>query len=156
MGQRLIVTVVLLVNQNSSQLRDFFSVASIISENDSKEPTAMSSTTLECPSSSSNLLLPPSPSSSEISLPSSNSDVPADVIQNPETSTKHSTDSPTSSHSAPAKFERMMSTGPDALKKTVKDLQRSSVSLPRFQLLLEEVKNKLLVILISAQCKLTI
>lgn len=34
----------------------------------------------------------------------------------------------------------MMSSGPDALKKTVKDLHRSSVSLPRFQLLLEEVK----------------
>ena len=97
--------------------------------------------TLECPSST-NLLLPPSPSSSEVSLPSSNSDTPTESTQDPEPAANHSTGSPGSPRvaSAPVKFERMMSTGPDALKKTVKDLHRSSVSLPRFQLLLEEVK----------------
>jgi len=98
-------------------------------------------TSLECPSPSPTLQLPhpPSPSSSEVSLPSSNSDQPSDATQDPELLSKHSQGSPGHNSRTPAKLERMTSTGPDALKKTVKDLQRSSVSLPRFQLLLEEV-----------------
>ena len=99
------------------------------------------STSLDCPSPSPNLQLPhpPSPSSSEVSVPSSNSDQPSDAAQDPELPSKHSQGSPSHNNHTPAKLERMTSTGPDALKKTVKDLQRSSVSLPRFQLLLEEV-----------------
>ena len=90
-----------------------------------------------------NLFHPPSPSNSEVSLPSSNSDQPTDATPDTELPAKCVPDSP--SHTAPTnvKIERMMSTGPDALKKTVKDLQRSSVSLPRFQLLLEEVRQSL-------------
>ena len=121
----------------------FFSDASVRSEDDPKKPIAMSSMTLDCPSSSMNLLHPPSPSSSEMSLPSSNSDQPTDAIQAPEHLSKDSSDSPSHSPPTHTKFERMMSTGPDALKKTVKDLQRSSVSLPRFQLLLEEVRKNI-------------
>lgn len=100
-------------------------------------------TSLECTSPSPTLQLPhpPSPSSSEVSLPSSNSDQPSDATQDPELPSKHSQGSPSHNSHSPAKLERMTSTGPDALKKTVKDLQRSSVSLPRFQLLLEEVNN---------------
>lgn len=86
------------------------------------------------------MLHPPSPSSSDISLPSSNSDQPTDAgAQDTKLSSKDSQGVP--NHSSHVKFERTTSTGPDALKKTVKDLQRSSVSLPRFQLLLEEVRN---------------
>lgn len=124
---------------NSSKCDNFLIDDTIKSQEDTKKPTPIASMTLECPSST-NLLHPPSPSSSEISLPSSNSDTPTESTQDPEPN--HSTGRPGSPSvaSAPVKFERMVSTGPDALKKTVKDLHRSSVSLPRFQLLLEEVK----------------
>ena len=125
----------------SSKFDKFLIDDTIKSEEDTKKPTPIASMKLECPSST-NLLHPPSPSSSEVSLPSSNSDTPTESTQDPEPAPNHSTGSPGSPSvaSAPVKFERTMSTGPDALKKTVKDLHRSSVSLPRFQLLLEEVK----------------
>ena len=126
---------------NSSKSDNFLIEDTIKSEEDTKKPTPIASMTLECPSST-NLLHPPSPSSSEISLPSSNSDTPTESTQDPESAPNQSSGSPGIPNvtSAPVKFERTMSTGPDALKKTVKDLHRSSVSLPRFQLLLEEVK----------------
>ena len=126
---------------NSSKSDNFVIEDTIKSEEDTKKPTPIASMTLECPSST-NLLHPPSPSSSEISLPSSNSDTPTESTQDPESAPNQSSGSPGIPNvtSAPVKFERTMSTGPDALKKTVKDLHRSSVSLPRFQLLLEEVK----------------
>lgn len=113
-----------------------------LTEEDFKKPPSAVTTSLECPSPSSSLHLlhPPSPSSSDISIPSSNSDQqPTDAAQDTKLSSKDSKGA--SNHSSHVKFERMTSTGPDALKKTVKDLQRSSVSLPRFQLLLEEVNN---------------
>lgn len=117
----------------------------VTTEEDSKKPLLTVTTSLECPSPSPSPTLqlphPPSPSSSDVSLPSSSSDQPADATQDSELPSKHSHGSPTNSSHTPAKLERMTSTGPDALKKTVKDLQRSSVSLPRFQLLLEEVNN---------------
>ena len=126
---------------NSSKSDNFLIDDTIKSEEETKKPTPIASMTLEGPSSTI-FLNPPSPSSSEISLPSSNSDTPTESTQDPEPAPNHSTGSPGSPSvaSAPVKFERMMSTGPDTLKKTVKDLHRSSVSLPRFQLLLEEVK----------------
>lgn len=102
------------------------------------------STTLKCaPQSLDPLLLnPPSSSScSEVSLPSSNSDQPADSSQGTQTTLKHTPGSSGQTNHSNLKVERSISTGPDALKKTVKDLQRSSVSLPRFQLLLEEVNS---------------
>ena len=118
----------------------FFLDLLVKSDDDPQKSTPTSTMTLDCPPPSLNLLQPPSPSSSEISLPSSNSDQPTDGVPEPELVSKHAPDSP--SHNSPShvKFERMMSAGPDALKKTVKDLHRSSVSLPRFQLLLEEVR----------------
>lgn len=119
---------------------DFFLDSLVKSDDDPTKPTPPSTMTLDCPSPSLNLLQPPSPSSSEISLPSSNSDQPTDGIPDPELMSKRVSDSPGHNSPSHAKFERMMSTGPDALKKTVKDLHRSSVSLPRFQLLLEEVR----------------
>lgn len=119
---------------------DFFLDSLVKSDDDPTKSTPPLTMTLDCPSPSLNLLQPPSPSSSEISLPSSNSDQPADGVPDPELVSKHAPDSPSHNSPSPTKFERMMSTGPDALKKTVKDLHRSSVSLPRFQLLLEEVR----------------
>ena len=99
------------------------------------------STTLKCaPQSLDPLLLHP-PSCSEVSLPSSNSDQPADSSQGTQTTLKHTPGSSGQTNHSNLKVERSISTGPDALKKTVKDLQRSSVSLPRFQLLLEEVNS---------------
>ena len=120
----------------------------------SKKPLLAVTTSLECPSPSPTLQLPhpPSPSSSEVSIPSSNSDQPTDATQDPELPPKHSQGSPSNSSHTPAKLERMTSTGPDALKKTVKDLQRSSVSLPRFQLLLEEV-NDIIFSVLFVSCK---
>lgn len=132
--------VIILVSDNYVNL---FPDAPVTAEEDVKKPVSAVTMNLECPSPSPglHLLHPPSPSSSDVSLPSSNSDQPTDATQDSELPSKHSQGSPSQSSNAQAKFERMTSTGPDALKKTVKDLQRSSVSLPRFQLLLEEVNN---------------
>lgn len=129
----------ILVSDN--QVTNYFPDLTVTTEEDPKKPLSAVTTSLECPSPSPslNLLHPPSPSSSEVSLPSSNSDQLTDATQDTELLSKHSQGSPSHNSHSPAKLERMTSTGPDALKKTVKDLQRSSVSLPRFQLLLEEV-----------------
>ncbi|XP_078345604.1 uncharacterized protein LOC144631098 [Oculina patagonica] len=128
------------INLKQSNSKD----AKVTAEENLKKPLSAATISLECPAPSPGLLLlqPPSPSSSDISLPSSNSDQPTDAAQDAEPSSKNSQGTPSHKSSANAKFERMTSTGPDALKKTVKDLQRSSVSLPRFQLLLEEECDK--------------
>ena len=105
---------------------------------DSEDATIKTSTVtgVECPSKLAGLSLlhVPSPSDSETSLPSPSSEKtlghsPVVELQKKPLPVNIS---------SPVKLERMPS-GPDALKKTVKDLQRSSVSLARFQLLLEEV-----------------
>ena len=74
---------------------------------------------------------PPSPpkSDSTASTPKSPSSTESSKEKPPSENVGHRT-----------KIERLPSfSGPDVLKKTVKDLQRSSVTLPRLQLLLEEV-----------------
>lgn len=110
------------------------------SEDDKKESIPASGITLDIPASSQDAPLPPSPSSSEVSLPSFNTSHPLNGVSDLELATKPLPSSPGQNSPMHLKYERMLSTGPDALKKTIKDLQRSSVSLPRFQLLLEEVK----------------
>ena len=95
------------------------------------KPTPSSTDLLGQPSS-----LSPSPSSSDSSLPSPIFP-PATEKGKEGSSTERTPTSP--SHKGRAERLPSSSSGHDALKKTIKDLQRSSVSLPRFQLLLEEV-----------------
>lgn len=110
------------------------------SEDDQKESMPASAIALDIPTSSEDALHSPSPSSSEVSLPSCNTSQPLNDVSDLELATKNLPSSPAQNSPTHLKHERMLSTGPDALKKTIKDLARSSVSLPRFQLLLEEVK----------------
>lgn len=108
------------------------------SKDDQKESMPASAIALDIPTSSEEALHSPSPSSSEVSLPSSNTSQPLNDVSDLELATKNLPSSPAQNSPTHLKYERMLSTGPDALKKTIKDLARSSVSLPRFQLLLEE------------------
>lgn len=132
-------------SENVSQLKQkSLEDAPVTSKEGYKKPTHAESTTLKCaPQSVGPLhLQPPLPSSTEVSLPSSNCDQPVDSSQDTQTTLKHTPGCSSQTNHSNLKFERMISSGPDALKKTVKDLQRSSVSLPRFQLLLEEECEK--------------
>lgn len=110
------------------------------SKDDQKESMPASGIALDIPTSSEDALHSPSLSSSEVSLPSCNTSQPFNGVSDLELATKPLPSSPGQNSPTHMKYERVSSTGPDALKKTIKDLQRSSVSLPRFQLLLEEVK----------------
>lgn len=119
-----------------------FEDATGTSEDDQKESMLASAIALDIPTSSEDTLHSPSPSSSEVSLPSCNTSQPLNGVSDLELATKPLPSSSGQNSPTHLKYERMLSTGPDALKKTIKDLQRSSVSLPRFQLILEEECEK--------------
>lgn len=131
-------------NDQRELQQDGLKDATRTSEDFPKNASPTSTMTLECPSSSQNSLYLPSPASSDISLPSSITEQPANGVPDLEIATKPSLPQDNLGDVSPThlKYERILSTGPDALKKTLKDLQRSSVSLPRFQLLLEEECEK--------------